>query len=95
MSSELKHIADVFRALGSEVRLKIIEMVSSTKRPLHIKGVARRLGLDYTATYRHVQVLRAARLVEVYEVGRSRVISVPKQQSIVKLIDIAKNIVKD
>lgn len=95
MSTELKQIADVFRALGSEVRLRIIEMVSTTKRPLHIKGVAISLGLDYTATYRHVQVLKAARLVEVYEVGRSRVISVPKQQSIVKLVEMAKNIAKE
>jgi DNA-binding transcriptional ArsR family regulator len=71
---ELRQISDVFSALGSPTRLRIVELVSETKRPLHIKAVAQVLKKDYAAVYRHIGVLEECGLVGVYEVGRSRVI---------------------
>ena len=69
------HLSRVFGALGSPVRLRILELVRETKRPLHIKAVARMLRMDYGAVYRHVDVLKKAGLVQIFEVGRSRVLS--------------------
>ncbi len=71
---ELPQVSDIFSALGSPTRLKIVELVSETERPLHIKAVAQVLKKDYAAVYRHVKVLETSGLVGVYEVGRSRVI---------------------
>ena len=71
---ELRQLSDVFSALGSPTRLKIIELVSKTERPLHIKAVAQMLQKDYAAVYRHIRVLEECGLVGIYEVGRSRVI---------------------
>jgi DNA-binding transcriptional ArsR family regulator len=75
--SEDEHarLSRVFDALGSPVRLRILELVRETKRPLHIKAVARMLRMDYGAVYRHVDVLKKAGLVQIFEVGRSRVLS--------------------
>ena len=71
---ELRQVSEVFSALGSPTRLKIIEIVNETERPLHIKAVAKVLESDYAAVYRHIRVLEKCDLVGVYEVGRSRVI---------------------
>jgi DNA-binding transcriptional ArsR family regulator len=71
---ELRQVSDVFSALGSPTRLRIVELVSETERPLHIKAVAQVLKKDYAAVYRHIRVLEKCGLVGVYEVGRSRVI---------------------
>jgi DNA-binding transcriptional ArsR family regulator len=71
---ELRQVSVIFSALGSPTRLKIVEIVGETERPLHIKAVAKMLKKDYAAVYRHVQVLEKSGLLGVYEVGRSRVI---------------------
>ena len=69
--------------MGNPTRLKIIELISQTERPLHIKAVAEVLKKDYAAVYRHVKVLEKSGLVGIYEVGRSRVIY-PKNDDLVK-----------
>ena len=71
---ELRQVSEVLSALGSPIRLRIIELVSETERPLHIKAVAQVLKSDYAAVYRHIRVLEKCGLVGVYDVGRSRVI---------------------
>jgi len=71
---ELRQVSAIFSALGSPTRLRIVELVSETERPLHIKAVAQVLKKDYAAVYRHIRVLEKCGLVGVYEVGRSRVI---------------------
>ena len=73
-TNEILKISEIFRALGSHTRLKIVELVNKTERPLHIKAVAQVLKKDYAAVYRHIQVLEKSGLIGVYEVGRSRVI---------------------
>ena len=71
---QLQQVSAIFSALGSPTRLKIIELVSETQRPLHIKAVAQVLEKDYAAVYRHIGVLEKCGLIGVYDVGRSRVI---------------------
>ncbi len=65
----------MFGALGNPVRLRILLMLMDSKKPLHITAVADNLKMDYGGVYRHVEVLKSAGLIEVYEVGRSRVLS--------------------
>jgi len=87
----LCQVSAIFRALGSPTRLKIIELVSKTERPLHIKAVAQVLKKDYAAIYRHVRVLEDSGLIGVYEVGRSRVLYLKNVDSIKEFIRIAEN----
>ena len=87
---ELRQVSAIFGALGSSTRLKIVELVSETERPLHIKAVAQVLKKDYAAVYRHIRVLEECGLVGVYEVGRSRVIYLKNKELINNLIQIAK-----
>ena len=72
---DLKSASNVFAALGNNVRLRILLMLMDSKKPLHITAVASNLKMDYGGVYRHVEVLRDAGLLQVYEVGRSRVLS--------------------
>jgi DNA-binding transcriptional ArsR family regulator len=89
---DLRTASTVFNALGSVVRLRILKMLIETKKPLHIKAVARNLNMDYAAVYRHVHVLRTARLLEVYEVGRSRVLTPRKPDLIRDLIQKTRDV---
>jgi DNA-binding transcriptional ArsR family regulator len=73
--AEREGMSLVFDALGNPIRLRILSIISETKRPLHIKAVAKILKMDYGAVYRHVEVLKKAELVQIFEVGRSRVLS--------------------
>ena len=87
---ELRQVSAVFSALGSPTRLKIVELVSETERPLHIKAVAQALKKDYAAVYRHVKVLETCGLVGVYEVGRSRVIYLKNAELVKECIRIVQ-----
>ena len=87
---ELRQISAVFSALGSPTRLKIVETVSETERPLHIKAVALALKKDYATVYRHVGVLEKSGLVGVYEVGRSRVIYLKNAELIKECVRTVK-----
>ena len=90
-SDDLKTASDVFGALGNTIRIRILLMLIESKKPLHITAVASNLKMDYGGVYRHVEVLRDAGLIQVYEVGRSRVLS-PLNIEIVKdLVGKAKS----
>jgi DNA-binding transcriptional ArsR family regulator len=84
----------MFGALGNPVRLRILLMLMESKKPLHITAVASNLKMDYGGIYRHVEVLRDAGLIQVYEVGRSRVLSPLNTEIIKDLIGKAKNFSK-
>jgi len=86
----LCQVSSIFSALGSPTRLKIVELVSETERPLHIKAVAQVLKKDYAAIYRHVRVLEESGLVGVYEVGRSRVLFLKNMELVKEFIRIAE-----
>lgn len=75
VSEDLKSASRMFGALGNTVRLRILLMLMDSKKPLHITAVASNLKMDYGGVYRHVEVLRDAGLIQIYEVGRSRVLS--------------------
>lgn len=87
---ELQKISTIFSALGNSTRLKIVEIVSQTERPLHIRALAQALKKDYAAIYRHVRVLANSGVVGVYDVGRSRVIYLKNANVIEECIRIAK-----
>jgi DNA-binding transcriptional ArsR family regulator len=84
----------MFGALGNAIRLRILLMLMESKKPLHITAVASNLKMDYGGIYRHVEVLRDAGLIQVYEVGRSRVLSPLNTETIKDLIGKAKNFSK-
>ena len=90
---ELRRVSDIFSALGSPTRLRIVELVSETERPLHIKAVAQVLKSDYAAVYRHVKVLEKSGLVGVYEVGRSRVIYLKNAELIKECVRTVKKMI--
>jgi DNA-binding transcriptional ArsR family regulator len=87
-----KHLAGVFNALGNPIRLRILSIISETKRPLHIKAVAENLQMDYAAVYRHVDVLKKAGLLHIFEVGRSRVLSPMHSDVINQIFALAQRI---
>jgi len=84
----------MFGALGNAIRLRILLMLMESKKPLHITAVASNMKMDYGGIYRHVEVLRDAGLIQVYEVGRSRVLSPLNTETIKDLIGKAKNFSK-
>lgn len=87
-----KRLPKVFSALGSPVRLRILSIITETARPLHIKAVAQTLQMDYAAVYRHVDVLKKAGLVQIFEVGRSRVLSPLHADLIKEMLALAQEI---
>ncbi len=89
---ELRQVSGIFSALGSPTRLRIVELVSETERPLHIKAVAQALKKDYAAIYRHIRVLEKNGLVGVYEVGRSRVIYLKNAEIVKQCVQKVKKI---
>ncbi len=90
---ELYQVSELFSALGNPTRLKIIELVTETERPLHIKAVAQVLKSDYAAIYRHVGVLEKCGLIGVYEVGRSRVLYLKNGEIVKDCVQRAKKII--
>jgi ArsR family transcriptional regulator len=90
---EVEQVSAVFSALGSPTRLRIVELVSETERPLHIKAIAQVLKKDYAAVYRHVKVMEKRGLVGVYEVGRSRVIYLKNADLIKECVRIVKKMI--
>jgi len=89
---KIDHVCRVFDALSNPIRLKILSIVSETKRPLHIKAVAKILEMDYAAVYRHVELLKKAGLLQIYEVGRSRVLSPLHVEDLKRLLESADHI---
>jgi len=88
-----KQMALIYRSLGSEVRLKIINLILSTNRPLHIQAIANSIGRDYAGIYRQVRTLKNSGLVNIFEVGRSRVVSIKKVDELENLFEVSKALV--
>lgn len=91
---EISQVSNVFAALSNPTRLKILSIISETKRPLHIKAIAKTLRMDYAAIYRHIAVLKKANLLQIFEVGRSRVLSPLHVEVVKQLIQQASTIAK-
>lgn len=69
-------------------------MIKQATRPLHIKAVSTALKLDYGVTYRHVEMLKEAGLLEIFEVGRSRVLSLQNPEIVGDFLQLAGKIRK-
>jgi len=93
-SEELKSASQTFSALGNIVRLRILLMLMDSKKPLHITAVANNLKMDYGGVHRHVEILRNAGLLQVFEVGRSRVLSPLNTEQVREFILKAKDVSK-
>ena len=93
-AEELKPVSQTFSALGNIVRLRILLMLMDSKKPLHITAVASNLKMDYGGVHRHVEVLRNAGLLQVFEVGRSRVLSPLNVDQVREFITKAKGFSK-
>ena len=93
-NDDLKSASNIFGALGNPVRLRILLMLMDSTKPLHITAVASNLKMDYGGVYRHVEVLRDTGLIQVYEVGRSRVLSPLNSELIRDLITKVKSFSK-
>jgi DNA-binding transcriptional ArsR family regulator len=93
-AEEFKSASKTFAALGNAVRIQILLMLMDSKKPLHITAVASNLKMDYGGVYRHVEVLRNAGLLQVYEVGRSRVLSPLNIELLRDFITKGKNLSK-
>jgi len=91
VTEDLKSASTMFGALGNPIRLRILIMLMESAKPLHITAVATNLKMDYGGIYRHVEVLRDAGLIQVYDVGRSRVLSPLNGELIKDFIAKAKN----
>jgi DNA-binding transcriptional ArsR family regulator len=90
---ELSRTTGLMNALGNLTRMRIVLLVGGTQRPLHIKAIAEVLGRDYAAVYRHIKILEKSGLLEIYEVGRSRVIALKRENVIQEFIEFAKKLV--
>ena len=93
-SDDLKSASQIFSALGNIVRLRILLMLMDSKKPLHITAVASNLKMDYGGVHRHVEILRNAGLLQVFEVGRSRVLSPLNIEQVREFIAGAKELNK-
>ena len=90
-AEELRSVSQTFSALGNSVRLRILLMLMDSKKPLHITAVASNLKMDYGGVHRHVEILRNAGLLQVFEVGRSRVLSPLNIEQVREFITRAKD----
>lgn len=91
---EISQVSIVFAALSNPARLKILSIITETKKPLHIKAVAITLKMDYAAVYRHIAVLKKANLLQIFEVGRSRVLSPLHVEGVEQLVQQAGIVAK-
>jgi len=89
---EIDKVSAVLGALSHPTRVKILLITGETKKPLHIKAIAKILKADYAAIYRHIEVLKKANLLEIYEVGRSRVLSPLHMGIINQIVQLAKEV---
>ena len=83
----------LFQSLSSVPRMRILNLLLLTEKPVHIKGISRTLKLDYAATYRHIENLKKANLISIYEVGRSRVPYVNRKSEVKALIEATTKLI--
>jgi rhodanese-related sulfurtransferase/DNA-binding transcriptional ArsR family regulator len=62
-----EHFAQIASAFSSPKRIEIIDLVAQGER--HVESIARETGLSVANTSRHLQVLKAARLVTARKEG--------------------------
>jgi predicted transcriptional regulator len=82
------NIEEVF---SSKVRMKILKILSEVGE-LHISGIARRLGVNYGTTNKHLKVLEKEGIVQHKRFGRIRIYRLneysPKTKAIQNLLEV-------
>jgi predicted transcriptional regulator len=82
------NIEEVF---SSKVRMKILKILSEVGE-LHISGIARRLGVNYGTTNKHLKVLENEGIVQHKRFGRIRIYRLneysPKTKAIQNLLEV-------
>jgi len=65
MKDHLKTMANVFKSLGDEKRLKIIKMLASNMNEIFcVSDVAQQLGISQPAVSQHIRVLKSVGILE-------------------------------
>jgi DNA-binding transcriptional ArsR family regulator len=70
-------VEDVF---SSRVRIKALVLLMKIGR-LNVSELARKLGVNYVSTFKHLQVLQDEGLVEFANYGRSRIYRMNRQSA--------------
>jgi len=89
-----KLMAEIFKALAHEYRIKMLRIIISSEKPLHIKAIAEMLNLNYEVVYKHIKILEKAGIIGIFMVGRSRVPYVKRREELSKLLEDLVNIIK-
>jgi len=91
---DIYSMARIFSALGNPIRLRILQILSRSDRPLHIKAIAKITKTRYNSAYKHVKMLEEAGLINIFEVGRSRVLAVKSPELISQVWEFGKSFTK-
>ncbi|MDP8023445.1 MAG: ArsR/SmtB family transcription factor [Nitrososphaeria archaeon] len=89
-----KLMAEIFKALAHEYRIKMLRIIMNSEKPLHIKALTEMLNADYPIVYKHIKILEKAGIIGIFMVGRSRVPYVKRKEELSKLLEDLVNIVK-
>jgi len=85
---KVMNVEDFF---SSKVRMKILKILSEVGE-LNISGIARRLGVNYGTTNKHLKVLENEGIVQHKRFGRIRIYRLnehsPKTKAIQNLLDV-------
>jgi len=84
---QIKKLSKVFKALGSETRLKIL--FTALKAPRCGKDLADIFGKDASTISRHLKELMDADLIDVVRRGKEVCVVVPKKKLVKQLLEIA------
>lgn len=68
---------DIFRVLGNRNRISMLKILM--KKPTHISGLAKELGISVPVTLRHAQTLEQSGLIERQKTGNTHVLTVREE----------------
>lgn len=81
---------DVEQVLGSKLRVKILKILARVGE-LNVSEIARRLGVNYNTTHRHLKILEDGGILRHKEFGRIRLYRFdersPKARALQKLME--------
>jgi len=93
-SREINRMARAFSALGNPTRLRILQLITTSDRPLHIKAIARLTKTRYNSIYKHVKLLEDVGFIQIFEVGRSRVLAVKSPELLERIWELGRSFTK-
>jgi DNA-binding transcriptional ArsR family regulator len=66
---EIEALSEVFQALSDPTRLRILELLKSSKHPYCVNAIAHHVGISQSAASQHLKILRQHGLVSVKKEG--------------------------